>query len=167
MCHVRNHDPILRDAAELVEQSKKRASKRPTSEECVELIIKLTRARPVTYIIIDALDECNQEARGELLDALQDIADRSTAIVKILIVSREDPDIVLHFAALPHVPIAASSTKSDLELFIKVEVDKRARKDILFGKASPALIESIKSALRNGADGMYVSPAASSSEFVD
>jgi len=124
-------------------------------DESIDLIVKLSKARPVTYIIIDALDECNQETRGELLDALISIADRSRAIVKILVVSRDDPDIILRFDATPHVPIAASKTRRDLELFIEDEVKKRAKKDILFGKATPALIESIKSALRSGADGMY------------
>jgi len=155
MCCLEDNGPILRKAVELCEKQRERGSKVPIVDECVHPIVKLSTARPTTYIIIDALDECDKEAQGQFLNALQNIADRSKAIIKILVVSREDPDIILHFATRPHVPIAASKTKRDLELFIEVEVNKRAGKDILFGKASPVLIELVKSALRHGADGMY------------
>lgn len=156
MCCVDAGGDILRSAVELYDKRNEQASRMPTSEESVELIIKMTEARPVTYIVLDALDECDTETRGELLLALQTIIDRSAALTKIFVSSRDDPDIVPHFEAQPHVRLAAAKTKDDIELFIEKTVREKAKKELLFGRASTLLILAIEKALKTGADGMYV-----------
>ena len=39
-------------------------------EECTEIIISLTADRPLTTIVLDALDECDEETRPDLLEAI-------------------------------------------------------------------------------------------------
>lgn len=155
MCSLEYDGPILRPAAELCERRKGEASKRPTMEESVELIISMSASRPTTYIIIDALDECNPNLRGDLLEALRTIVEQSSGVVKIFVSSRDDQDIVNYFAKQPHVRIDARKTNEDLELFIETAVEKALRrKEILLGKADNDLIAQTKHALRTGAGGM-------------
>lgn len=66
--------------------------------DCVRLILELTENSPAT-IIIDALDECEDSTRHELLDALDNIVIQSAEIVKIFISSRDDVDIVSQSAS--------------------------------------------------------------------
>lgn len=67
--------------------------KQLTVEDCTRLILELTADHPAT-IIIDALDECDDETRNELLEALDDIISKSAEVVKVLVSSRDDIDIV-------------------------------------------------------------------------
>lgn len=64
-----------------------------TVKDCTRLILELTEDHPAT-IIIDALDECEEGTRHELLEALDDIISKSTEVVKIFVTSRDDIDIV-------------------------------------------------------------------------
>ena len=65
-------------------------------KECTDLILKLSNDNSAT-IIIDALDECEEATKHELLEALNDIVSRSTELVKVLLSSRDDVVIVSQF----------------------------------------------------------------------
>ena len=62
-------------------------------EDCTRLILELTKDNPAT-IIIDALDECDEETRHELLEALVIVISNATEPVRVLVSSRDDVDIV-------------------------------------------------------------------------
>jgi hypothetical protein len=93
-------DVPIRDAvAKEYEDRKKKADedcsqpKKLTVKDCTELILQLNAERPA-MIIIDALDECNNETRHELLEALDRIISQSDKLVKVFVSSRDDVDIV-------------------------------------------------------------------------
>ena len=65
-----------------------------TITESTALIIELTQSRQLTTIVVDALDECDQLLRGELFDALTEILQSSNGLVKILVSSRNERDII-------------------------------------------------------------------------
>ena len=65
-------------------------------EDCRRLILELTEDNPAT-IIIDALDECEEETRHELLETLDIVISRSTELVRVIVSSRDDVDIVSTF----------------------------------------------------------------------
>ena len=62
-------------------------------EDCTRLILELAEETPAT-IIIDALDECDEAIRHELLEALELIISNSNDLVRVLVSSRDDVDIV-------------------------------------------------------------------------
>ena len=67
--------------------------KKLTVQDCTRLIIELTQDYPAT-IILDALDECEENTRYELLEAFDDIISSSAEVVKVFVSSRDDIDIV-------------------------------------------------------------------------
>ena len=69
------------------------ALKKLTVEDCIRLIVELANSHPLT-IILDALDECEEDTRYELLEARDEIISKSREVVKILVSSRDDIDIV-------------------------------------------------------------------------
>lgn len=69
------------------------ALKKLTVEDCTRLIVELANSHPLT-IILDALDECEEDTRYELLEAFDEIISTSREVVKILVSSRDDVDIV-------------------------------------------------------------------------
>lgn len=126
-------------------------------DESKELIVKLTESFEQTVISIDALDECEKNTRDKLLHALQHILVESRGRVKIFVTSRDDDDIVLHLADLPNVYIRSSDNSSDINSFIRTEIERCIwEKKILRGSITPGLRELIISTLIDGAHGMYV-----------
>lgn len=69
------------------------ALKKLTVQDCTRLIIELAENHPAT-IILDALDECEETTRHELLEAFDEIISNSAEVVKVFVSSRDDIDIV-------------------------------------------------------------------------
>ena len=67
--------------------------KKLTVQDCTRLIVELTKDQSAT-IILDALDECEEITRHELLEAFDEIICNSGEVVKVLVSSRDDTDIV-------------------------------------------------------------------------
>ena len=124
-------------------------------EESTALIIELSQNKPLTIIVIDALDECDFSSRGDLLDALSRILHDSCSLVKILVSSRADADIVCHYSDCPNLQIDASQNQRDIEHYVNSEVESLTnRKKLLYGNISENLKQTIKSVLREQAQGM-------------
>ena len=102
LCTSNPDQPVKSPVAREYEVRKKKAEedcstiKRLTIEECTRLIIELTKDHPAT-IILDALDECEEITRHELLEALDSIISNSANVVKVFVSSRDDIDIVSTF----------------------------------------------------------------------
>ena len=77
-------------------------------EECTEIIISLTADRPLTTVVLDALDECDEETRPDLLEAIAEILQCSTNLVKMFITSRDDHDIFCQLTEYPTLEIQAN-----------------------------------------------------------
>ena len=106
-------------------------------EESTALIIELSQNKPLTIIVIDALDECDFSSRGDLLDALSRILHDSCSLVKILVSSRADADIVCHYSDCPNLQIDASQNQRDIEHYVNSEVESLTnRKKLLYGNIS-------------------------------
>ena len=149
--------PILEPIRELYESRERNgfAAGPLTLEESTALIIQLSQERPLTTIVIDALDECDLSSRGDLLDALSRILQDSCSLVKILVSSRANVDIVCHFSDYLNLKIEASRNQGDIEYYINLQVHNLIdRKKLLYGKISEELKQTIKRVLREQAQGM-------------
>jgi hypothetical protein len=154
--------PIREPVAEEYKKRKKEAEEhgseplKLTVTECIELILALTHYNPA-IIVIDALDECQQDRRHELLEALDDIIKMSANLVKVFVSSRDDIDIVLRLEESPNVFINASDNGEDIERFVYSEVERSiTRKRLLNGQVSDELKTRIIATLIGGASGMSV-----------
>ena len=126
-----------------------------TLDESTALIIELSQDRPLTTIIIDALDECDLSSRGDLLEALSKILQDSRSLVRLLVSSRADADIVCHFSDCPNLQLEASQNQEDIDYYVKSEVeDLIKRKKLLRGNVSENLKRTIQSVLSEQAKGM-------------
>ena len=130
-----------------------------SSAESVALILEMVNYRPLTTIIIDALDECDPRWRSELLEALTEILETSPGLIKILVSSRDDGDIVCHLSGCLKLTIRADNNQLDIDHFVDSEVDYMIRsKKLLLGRVSSDLRPQIKRTLRDQAHGMQVVP---------
>ncbi|RDW58400.1 hypothetical protein BP5796_12330 [Coleophoma crateriformis] len=90
---------------------------KPSSiDESVALVIQLTEYYPLTTIVIDALDECEEVERVLLLEAFESILRRSSRLVKIFVSSRNDHGIVCRLQHYPNLQLSTEKNNSDISL---------------------------------------------------
>ena len=125
-------------------------------EQAKDIALKIINNRPLTYIIIDALDECDANQRDQLLEALQSLLSKSSSLVKILTTCREDRDLVDLMSIYPHIEIDATKNAEDIRRFVKYSVDDLIRRKKLLRTqgVSNELKSRIIKTLCDGAQGM-------------
>lgn len=125
-------------------------------DEIVKHILDITIDHPIT-IVIDALDEADDPERGELCDALEQIAKESQRRVRIFISSRNDGDIVDRFGKYLNIGIEEKSNHDDIRNFVEYKTNQAIdTKTLLRGKVSSKLRDEIVDTLSSKAQGMYV-----------
>jgi len=131
-------------------------SRGPSLEESRDLVKTLTEAYGVTTIIVDALDECNPETRQSLLDAFEEILRESAGLVKILVSSRDDQDLVWQLRNFPNFNITSSRNTQDIENYVRTETEKLVKKGRLLShsRARNEMQELVIDRVSQGADGM-------------
>lgn len=128
--------------------------------EIVDLIVKIAESRPVSHIVIDALDECDTDLLFEMIEGLEAVLNRTQSLIKIFVSSRNDVDLVRWLQAYPNKEILSSDNEIDVARFVDSEVDKRIdgpTKRFRARKISIDLREHIKTTLKAEANGMCVS----------
>ena len=125
-------------------------------DDARDLALGVTNDRSLTYIIIDALDECEQQQRDQLIETLQALLFNSSSLVKIFVTSREDRDIVEAMDGYPHVVINASRNSKDIARFVNDSVDDLIRRKQLLRTqdVTNELRTEIKKVLQDKAQGM-------------
>ncbi len=128
------------------------------TEESIDLITQLASHFSVTYILIDALDECNIQTRYKLLVGLNTIIRRSPPrLVKILVSSRDEGDIRDHLQDLPSIYIDQSRNSSDIEYYVHHKVTEAINaKTLLRGYPSSSIKQELIETVLKGAQGMQV-----------
>ncbi|KAL8691858.1 MAG: hypothetical protein Q9218_003002 [Villophora microphyllina] len=124
--------------------------------DCRDLILDITSQSPV-IIMIDALDECDPSRRHELLQALRVIVRDSSNLVKIIISSRDDADIVCRLNNVPNVYISSDDNGDDVERYIDIELDKAIDEQRLLKGCIPIYLrDRILRQLKARANGMFL-----------
>ena len=123
-------------------------------DETVDLILDLLFDTPAT-IVIDALDECDPARRHELLDSLDTIIQKSANMVKTLVSSRDDGDILCRLETSPNLHISAKYNAGDIGRSIRHEVLLAiGKKRLLSGRVPDHLKNLIIDTLEAGSQGM-------------
>ena len=123
----------------------------PTNQELLDLIVKLIQSFKEVYIVIDALDECDDYIH--FLDVINAIHSRQLSHLHILVTSRREDDILEsingHITAEIHMSV--KSTKADIISYVNAAVEHEHS----FRKLSHAGQKCIREALLGGANGMF------------
>ncbi|KAL8798803.1 MAG: hypothetical protein Q9182_006375 [Xanthomendoza sp. 2 TL-2023] len=124
--------------------------------DCKDLILEIADQLPIA-ILIDALDECDPLKRHELLQALRDIVQKSSNIVKVAVSSRDDADIVCRLNNVPNVFIKSDDNGDDVDRFVELELDRAIDEQrLLNGRVPLHLRNRILHELRSRAHGMFL-----------
>ncbi|RYP31383.1 hypothetical protein DL768_011176 [Monosporascus sp. mg162] len=120
----------------------------------VELLQGITPAGKPSYIIIDGLDECDKPERDKLMKALSTLAFPALN-TKLFLSSRSSlsEEIQNTFPSFEHLTMGESLVYDDIKTYVDGMIENKLESnDLKVGDAS--LVEDIKQALIQGADGM-------------
>ncbi|OQD98394.1 hypothetical protein PENSOL_c009G01438 [Penicillium solitum] len=98
-----------------------------------------------TSIIIDALDECYEHSRWQLIDVIRELVSKSDRPLKVFISSRPDEYIKTQFSG-KSIEIHAINNQDDIEKFVNAEIEKPRH----CGPISQSLRSDIVRTLRQG-----------------
>ena len=115
-----------------------------------DVFLKMVGHYDCFYVVIDALDECPDDHRHEVLAILKTISTKASN-ARVIYTSREETDIKEAFAEFK--PIRITANTSDLELYVASEIQMRASSGRLKIKHSEVK-EKIIDKLTHEADGM-------------
>lgn len=103
-------------------------SKELSFAESEVLLVQLigTYQYATTTLIVDALDECHENLRRELIEAFDRLINKSTNL-KILISSRRNDDIKLRLEQKANVGISATDNQKDVSKFVADEIEKNKK----------------------------------------
>jgi NACHT domain len=130
-----------------------------TKKECIDILTDLLKGGSTT-IIIDAFDELDRSTRGLLFQVFDTIngelrKSKDGGIVRLLVSSRNDQDIVRKLANYHNIEIGVEDNKKDIERFVYVEVAKAISSGMLLsGNVSQDLQSEIESVLIKKSRGM-------------
>lgn len=135
-------------------QRKENLAYTPSFDELRNLLLVVSTSRFFSqiYIVIDALDECND--REALMDALLELSSETTGCAKVLVTSRNELDIHSAFSKMPNVFMQKDDVSADVESYITSEVRSRIQSKKIKLR-DPSLEQEITAALTKKADGMY------------
>ncbi|KAJ5093645.1 hypothetical protein N7456_009506 [Penicillium angulare] len=125
-------------------------------ENLVKMLDMVAKSLKRLYIIIDGLDECQKRERDDLLNALTSLLSvKPDPNIRVFLSGRESVsrEVERSFPELKRVSMNCQIAQSNISTYIEGAIKgKLHSEDLVVGNKD--LIEEIKEALRNGADGI-------------
>ncbi|KAJ7585152.1 hypothetical protein C8J56DRAFT_143240 [Mycena floridula] len=121
------------------------------SRKLLQFIVDIACRFKQPYIVIDALDECDLESLHRLLSLFNHIGDP----IRLLVTSRDHPDIRTAFRNTPTIEVSPSAIEEDIRHFVQQKVYED---EAFLHIRDPRLRETIVETLVQGANGMFLLP---------
>lgn len=121
---IRSHEAIP-DVVTQAFRKHKGQDKKPVLETTTGLFCEVARQLPELFIVVDALDECNDEDRERFLGYFIHEVLRTVPYAKVLITSRPETSIsdYLHNLSVCEITIGVAKTKGDISKYIRGKLD--------------------------------------------
>ncbi|ESK85849.1 hypothetical protein Moror_2373 [Moniliophthora roreri MCA 2997] len=147
---------LLKRAVDVYKKHRKGTNRIP-DQKGEFLFRQLVRLLKNSYVVIDAIDECDHAARRELLNTLVGLLDGNLKLAKILITSRDDQDIVDMLQRFPSISIGPQRNSDDVSKFTDRQTRTLISKGRLlcYSREREQLKEDIVSKLTEQARGMF------------
>jgi len=137
------------------EQDDPSSRKQLSFDSSLKLLGCLVECFTQPAVVFDALDECAEDVRGDLLQGLLSVIHKAKCPFKVFIASRHNLDIENQLRDLPHVCIEARDNAQDIENYVRQQLTLRVHnKKLLQGNISQELGNFIEDVILRDANGM-------------
>ena len=130
-----------------------RHGRTPGTQEIGDLVCSLMQLHPLTYIVIDGLDECEKQARQESLDILKRILVLGSTSIRTFVTCRDEDELLRSLHQYPRIQLTAEALVGDIKSFVEGSVRSRIESGQLKIQ-NPELEHHIVQELVKKADGL-------------
>ncbi|KAI1314158.1 hypothetical protein F5Y03DRAFT_389634 [Xylaria venustula] len=120
-------------------------------ETCKEQLLESVNLYSQTTLVLDALDECDPNLRGQILEVVEYLISRSENGLKVFISSRPDRDIKDRFLKTPNIEVQATDNEEDIDKFVREKIVQHGN----WRNMSQDLRDSIVEKLHAKSQGMF------------
>ena len=122
-----------------------------TLDQTENLVVELIRDHySHVTIVLDALDEIDIRRRARIFRFLKKLVQPQRTVIKLLVSSRNEPDILGYFGGSENLYIEANDNADDIRRYVVREVGNH----LLMGQAKEALKAKVEDVLTKKAGGM-------------
>lgn len=121
--------------------------------ELADLVYTLIQLRPLAYIVLDGLDECERHPRQDILSFLERLSTLTKASVRTFVSCRDEDQLLRSLQPYPRIQLTAAALESDIQSFVKGSVTFRIESGQLTIR-NPDLEHQIVRELVNKSHGM-------------
>ena len=152
--HLSTQSPSAPRALESLFSSCMNGERQPSTDELLETLRQIVQAFDETFIVLDALDECQE--RQELLEDIKKIVDWKLEKLHILVTSRREKDIEETLEPLVRdqgvICIQSALVNDDIRAYVheRLQTDRRLKR----WQKKPEVQQEIETTLMDKADGM-------------
>ncbi|OHE99342.1 hypothetical protein CORC01_05383 [Colletotrichum orchidophilum] len=150
---VTGHPESVHEALYNLYRKKEQIQSDITVNDCETALIEMINSYPRTVLVLDALDECREDTRRQLVGLFKRLVEKSNRLLKIFIASRLEADIEKNLGSFQGpramIPIHTSDNHGDIEKFVNTEVDN------FTGAWEPETKQRVKESLVEKSDGMF------------
>lgn len=125
----------------------------PGTYELMDLICALMRLRPIVYIVLDGLDECERPPRQDILSFLERLSSLTKASVRTFVSCRDEDQLLRSLQSYPRIQLTTTALESDIKSFVEGSVRSRIKSGQLTIR-NPDLEHQIVQELVDKAHGM-------------
>ncbi|KAL1793099.1 hypothetical protein ACET3X_008081 [Alternaria dauci] len=127
-------------------------SQKPSAEVLESILLALLKESKLSYLVVDALDECSEDQREQILEGFRRIT-QSLPETRLLITSRKEADIedLLSSWRVTRFAIGIESVNADIDLYVKNALDT----DRKLVKLPSTTKKEIEDEFRKKSDGMF------------
>ena len=123
--------------------------------ELMDLVVLAVKLSSPTFVVLDGLDECEKEPRLQMTGFLNRLSGLCTAVVKTLVLCREEDQLLRSLQRTPCIRITPSALEGDIKSFVTGSVKSRVQSRELRLR-NPSLELEIVSELVSKAHGMFL-----------
>ncbi|KAK5630889.1 hypothetical protein RRF57_006604 [Xylaria bambusicola] len=103
-------------------QKARRSGSDLSFEHCRYQLLESINLYHNTTLVLDALDECEPNSRGQILEIIEFLISKSGNSLKVFISSRPDQDIRDRFLKTPNIEIQATDNEEDIQKFVREKI---------------------------------------------
>ncbi|KAI0475504.1 ankyrin repeat-containing domain protein [Xylariaceae sp. FL0804] len=122
-------------------------------EQCKKQLLESVKLYSRSTLVLDALDECEETSRAQILDVIEYLISQTKNVVKVFISSRPELDILSRFRkkGTPNVEIQATDNDEDIQKFVRQKIETHKHWEMM----SPILKDEIVNVLFTKSQGMF------------
>lgn len=124
-----------------------------TSKDIMTLICSAISLNSAVTIVFDGLDECEQEAKEQIVTFFERLTTPRRTIIKLLVFCREEDNILRSLAKFSRIHVTLAASASDINSYVSGSVRSRIEAGNLRLR-NPELEQEIVSELVDKANGM-------------